>query len=110
MDEKEGRRQREETTKQIRKNKKEESFLLKRPGLNQEKETPEIASSGSDHSQRKLGTVNDIPELTRILISPTSTEEELVQATRGFRRILSVERDPPVDEVLNAGVLPPFCL
>jgi hypothetical protein len=105
MDEKEGRRRREETTRQIRKNKKEES-MLKRRGLNQEKETPEIASS--DLSQRKLGTVNDIPELTRMLTSPTSTEEELVQATRGFRRILSVERDPPVDDVLNAGVLPHF--
>jgi hypothetical protein len=107
MDEKEGRRRREETTRQIRKSKKEES-LLKRRGLNQEKETPEIGSSSSDLLQRKLGTVNDIPELTRILISPTSTEEELVQATRGFRRILSVECDPPVDEVLNAGVLPHF--
>jgi hypothetical protein len=66
-----------------------------------------IAASGSDldKSQRKLGTVQDIPELKRILTSPTSTDEERVEATRGFRRILSVERDPPVDEVLNAGVL-----
>jgi hypothetical protein len=107
MDEKEGRRRREETTRQIRKSKKEES-LLKRRGLNQEKETPEIGSSGSELSQRKLGTVNDIPELTRMLTLPASTDTERIEATRGFRRILSVERDPPVDEVLNAGVLPHF--
>ena len=33
-------------------------------------------------------------------------KKSIVEATRGFRRILSVERDPPVNEVLNAGVLP----
>jgi hypothetical protein len=69
-----------------------------------------IAASGSDldKSKRKLGTVQDIPALKQILMSPTSTDEERVEATRGFRRILSVERNPPVDEVLNAGVLPFF--
>jgi importin subunit alpha-1 len=108
MDEKEGRRRREETTRQIRKNKKEESLWKRRIGLNQEKETSEVANSDSELSQRKLGTVNDIPELTRILTSPASTDVERIEATRGFRRILSVERDPPVDEVLNAGVLPHF--
>lgn len=78
-------------------------------GCNQEKETPAIANIvPSELSKRKLGSVSDIPELTRILTSTTSTEQELIDATRGFRRILSVERDPPVDAVLNAGVLPCF--
>ena len=34
--------------------------------------------------------------------------EEMVEATRGFRRLLSVERDAPVDTVVEAGVLPIF--
>lgn len=29
-----------------------------------------------------------------------------MEATRGFRRILSVDRDPPVDAVLQAGIIP----
>jgi importin subunit alpha-1 len=98
MDDKEGRRRREETTRQIRKSKKEESLRKRRMGANQA-ENVAVPSTGST-------TINDIPELRRILTSTASTNEEVVEATRGFRRILSVERDPPVDEVLNAGVLP----
>lgn len=62
-------------------------------------------SDASKLSNRKLGSIQDIPELTRLLKCPTVSDEHRVEATRGFRRILSVERDPPVDEVLKAGVL-----
>lgn len=68
-----------------------------------------MASTGSDTSETKMGaraTVADIPKLTQILNHPSSTPEEIVEATRGFRRILSVERNPPVETVLQAGVLP----
>ena len=78
-------------------------------GCNQEKETSQINSSGSDCSdlsQKKNFSVADIPELAKLLKSFDSSEQDLLGATRGFRRILSVERDPPVDAVLNAGVLP----
>jgi importin subunit alpha-1 len=109
MDDKEGRRRREETTRQIRKSKKEESLRKRRMGANQA-ENVAIPSTGSDNGDKKptktTNTINDIPELRRILTSTASTNEEVVEATRGLRRILSVERDPPVDEVLNAGVLP----
>ena len=109
MDDKEGRRRREETTRQIRKSKKEESLRKRRMGANQA-ENVAITSTESDNADKrptkKTNNINDIPELRRILTSTASTNEEVVEATRGFRRILSVERDPPVDEVLNAGVLP----
>ena len=35
-----------------------------------------------------------------------STKEQLIEAVRGVRRLLSVERNPPINEVLSAGVLP----
>eukprot|EP00339_Tiarina_fusa_P001100 CAMPEP_0117055134 /NCGR_PEP_ID=MMETSP0472-20121206/38213_1 /TAXON_ID=693140 ORGANISM="Tiarina fusus, Strain LIS" /NCGR_SAMPLE_ID=MMETSP0472 /ASSEMBLY_ACC=CAM_ASM_000603 /LENGTH=544 /DNA_ID=CAMNT_0004770997 /DNA_START=55 /DNA_END=1689 /DNA_ORIENTATION=+ len=110
LDDKEGRRRREETTRQIRKNKREENIAKRRQMTPAPSASTDITATGSDidKSQRKLGALEDIPELTRMLTSPTSSDEEKVEATRGFRRILSVERNPPVDEVLAAGVLPFF--
>ena len=105
IDEGDGRRRREETTRQIRKNKREENLRKRRQATNINA-VPSITPSSSDLSQRKLGSISDIPELTTILNNPASTEQQLAEATRGFRRMLSVERDPPVDAVLNAGVMP----
>ena len=99
-----GRRRREETNHQIRKNKKEENLRKRRLGM--EKEVVAIANNGSsDISKKKHASVEDIPELTKILTAPSSTEEEILEATRGFRRILSVEPEPPVQAVLDSGAL-----
>lgn len=105
LDQSEGRRRREETTRQIRKEKKEENLRKRRQGVDSQQNV-EIASSCSGRpSQRNFSTVQDIPEMKRILLSPHSSQEEILEATRGFRRILSVESSPPVQEVLDAGVL-----
>ena len=83
-----GRRRREETNHQIRKNKKEENLRKRRLGM--EKEVVAIANNGSsDISKKKHASVEDIPELTKNLTAPSSTEQEILEATRGFRRILS---------------------
>lgn len=64
------------------------------------------ASPVLDNNASKRATVDDIPQFKNVLTSPSSTPEEIVEATRGFRRILSVERDPPVDAVIEADVIP----
>lgn len=103
-----GRRRRQETTRQIRKAKKDENLLKRRMAV------PAITPSSSDDTDTMSGgkktsySVADIPELTKTLKNPTATEEQKEEATRAFRRILSVEANPPVDEVLQAGVLPDF--
>lgn len=77
-------------------------------GMNQAEETM-VEIGGSQNltdNVVKRATIEEIPQFKATLISPTSTMEEIVEATRGFRRILSVERDPPVDAVLEAGILP----
>ena len=48
----------------------------------------------------------DLPQLKAVFISHLSTREQLIEAVRGVRRLLSVERNPPINEVLSAGVLP----
>jgi len=34
--------------------------------------------------------------------------ERMINATQSFRRVLSIERNPPIQRVLNCGVLPRF--
>lgn len=107
VDNSDGRRRREETTRQIRKNKKEEQLRKRRMGMAQSEEM--VTASGNqtpENNATKRVTVEDIPKLKTLLLSSTASMEETIEATRGFRRILSAERDPPVDDILAAGVLP----
>lgn len=74
---------------------------------------PAIAPSSSDDTETMSGgkktktySTVDIPELTKTLRNPTATLEQKEEATRGFRRILSVDTNPPVEAVLQAGILP----
>jgi hypothetical protein len=70
--------------------------------------TPVSSTDDSDPMVEKKTTYNvtDIPELTKMMKSTTATQQQKEGATRGFRKILSVELNPPVDAVLQAGVLP----
>jgi importin subunit alpha-1 len=65
-------------------------------------------SSVGESNHRELGAVSDIGVLTQMLTSSESSEEVQVEATRGFRRMLTDDKNPPVQEVLQAGVLPFF--
>ena len=68
--------------------------------------------SSSDDTETMSGgkksfyTAGDIPALTETLKSVSSSEQQQEEAIRGIRKILSVERNPPVDEVLQAGLGP----
>eukprot|EP00980_Cylindrotheca_fusiformis_P023151 scaffold10199_cov146-Cylindrotheca_fusiformis.AAC.8 len=101
-----GRRRRQETTRQIRKAKKDENLLKRRM------EVLPITATNSDDTdtmsggKKTLQIVADIPGLVASMRNPTATLEQKTDATRDIRRILSAERTPPVEEVLQAGVLP----
>jgi len=56
----------------------------------------------------KVYTAADIPELMSILSQPNINDDGLLEVARGFRKILSVEHNPPVHAVLASGVLPAF--
>jgi len=110
----EGRRRRADTTLKIRKQKKEQQLKKKRAGLlsapvdtaftsslNQQPDNVGL-SSGKDAKP----TIADAPRLKAMLISPVASEETLVEATRGFRRILSVEKNIPARELIDMGIVP----
>jgi hypothetical protein len=101
IDPAQGRRNRAETQLQIRKGKKEENLMKRRmmATTSAESQAAENASSATAAtSSKKVSTVDDIPSLMAVITNGSSTDDELVEAVRGFRRMLSIERDPPVSE------------
>jgi importin subunit alpha-1 len=102
------RRNRQETRVQLRKNKKEENLMKRRMAAPSSTAAAVQSNHESDPSSstKKVATVNDIPQLMAVITTETSTVDQVVEAVRGFRRMLSVERNPPVEEVINSGVLP----
>eukprot|EP00727_Mastigamoeba_balamuthi_P007836 m51a1_g3673 putative importin alpha (546) ;mRNA; f:281546-283840 len=91
------RRKREEQQLQIRKQKREESMLKRR---NLQHLGPEDDSEAPDASKANF------PELLA-KINSADAEQQLVAAI-SFRKLLSIEHQPPIDEVVALGVVPRF--
>lgn len=69
---------------------------------------PATGSSDAGDDKNRIYNKNDIPELMTVFLQSTSTETDILKALQGFRRMLSVEANPPVEEVLQAGALEHF--
>lgn len=102
VDAEEGRRRREDNMVEIRKNKREENLLKKRrEGLLQAQQFPSTAAVS--HLDKKLET---LPELIAGVWSDDSSLQ--LECTTQFRKLLSIERNPPIEEVIQSGVVPRF--
>ncbi|KAA8543049.1 hypothetical protein F0562_021456 [Nyssa sinensis] len=101
VDAEEGRRRREDNMVEIRKNKREESLLKKRrEGLQTQQFPTSINVSQVD---RKL---ESLPAMVAGVWSDESNLQ--LEATTQFRKLLSIERNPPIEEVIQSGVVPRF--
>ncbi|XP_062207331.1 importin subunit alpha-1a-like [Phragmites australis] len=98
VDAEEGRRRREDNMVEIRKNRREESLLKKRrEGL--QAQVPVPAS----------GVEKKLESLPAMVSGVYSDENNLqLEATTQFRKLLSIERSPPIEEVIQSGVVPRF--
>lgn len=102
----EGRRRRTDTTIMIRKNKKEQQLKKRRENcsgldINLSSKIDDIQFSSNEKP-----TIADVPRLKAVLLSPNASGQELVEATRGIRRILSVEKNIPARELCDSGIVP----
>ncbi|EFA85470.1 putative importin subunit alpha B [Heterostelium album PN500] len=91
IDADDARRKREEVALSIRKNKREDSLAKKRniksdPSLNQRLENLPAMVSGLQ----------------------SQNYDQILQSTIAFRKLLSIERSPPIQEVIETGVVPLF--
>mmetsp|Transcript_45341 Transcript_45341/g.66779 ORF Transcript_45341/g.66779 Transcript_45341/m.66779 type:complete len:563 (+) Transcript_45341:167-1855(+) len=125
------RRRRTDTTIKLRKEKKTEGLAKRRamtptvipvtPVLIPPEESHQSTSmntntvsstavniSSAVANSKRLYTVAEIPLLMQKLSAEGVSDEEILDAVRGFRRMLSMEYSPPVREVIDCGVLPTF--
>jgi len=109
VDADEARRRREDNLVEIRKNKREDNLLKKRrEGFNSNHHLL------SNH-QLSDATPSPVPiekrlESIPLMVQGVWSEDPgaQVEATAQFRKLLSIERCPPIDEVIKAGVVPRF--
>lgn len=112
IDADEVRRRREDTTIQIRKNKKEERLNQRRKmgsmALQQDGTNSSVAPNGgldmgptSEYMAERLA---QLPEMVKGAHSPDPAVQ--LEAVSGFRRLLSIEKNPPIREVIETGVVP----
>ncbi|GAV61519.1 Arm domain-containing protein/IBB domain-containing protein [Cephalotus follicularis] len=101
VDAEEGRRRREDNMVEIRKSKREESLQKKRrEGLQSHQLPTSIHSSAVEKKLEHLPSM-----VAGVWSDDTSLQHE---ATTQFRKLLSIERSPPIEEVIQAGVVPRF--
>ncbi|RDX59020.1 Importin subunit alpha-2, partial [Mucuna pruriens] len=102
VDADEGRRRREDNMVEIRKSKREESLQKKRrDGLQSQSQFP---------APLQTSTVDKKLESLPSMVAGVWSEDNSLQleATTQFRKLLSLERSPPIEEVIQAGVVPRF--
>lgn len=111
IDRDEARRQREDNLVGIRKAKREENLMKKR------REKMGATSFGPIHGDLDSSTTDSntslattlharMPQMVAGVFSNNPTDQ--VQHTLEFRRLLSIERNPPIEEVISQNVVPRF--
>lgn len=112
FDVEDGRRRRTETTINLRKDKKNEGLAKRRarglatPAVPSSADPMSSAPTNSINSSKKIYTPEDIPSLSQMLSKPNVDDATLLEVAQGFRKVMSVETNPPVDAVLASGILP----
>ncbi|KAK4783315.1 hypothetical protein SAY86_007689 [Trapa natans] len=103
VDADEGRRRREDNLVEIRKSKREESLLKKRrEGL----QTQQFTSPVVAHTTNMEKKIESLPQMIAGVWSDNHPLQ--LEATTQFRKLLSIERSPPIEEVIQSGVVPRF--
>ncbi|KAL5700976.1 hypothetical protein ACHQM5_026364 [Ranunculus cassubicifolius] len=101
VDAEEGRRRREDNMVEIRKNKREESLQKKRREGMQNQPFP--TAMHASNIEKKL---ESLPSMVGGVWSDDNALQ--LEATTQFRKLLSIERSPPIEEVIASGVVPRF--
>ncbi|KAE8679275.1 Importin subunit alpha-2 [Hibiscus syriacus] len=101
VDAEEGRRRREDNMVEIRKNRCEESLQKKRREGLQAQPMP-----ASLHSSAVVKKLEYLPAMVAGVWSDDNNLQ--LEATTQFRKLLSIEHSPPIEEVIQAGVVPRF--
>ncbi|KAL8094499.1 hypothetical protein AgCh_036144 [Apium graveolens] len=102
VDADEGRRRREDNMVEIRKNRREENLMKKRREGVQAPQLENLSATAVLLEQR----LESIPAMVASVFSDDGHLR--LEATAYFRKLLSIERNPPIEEVIKTGVVPRF--
>jgi HEAT repeat protein len=91
---------------EIRKSKREESLQKKRREGLQANQLPQFAPSSVPASSTVEKKLESLPAMVGGVWSDDRSLQ--LEATTQFRKLLSIERSPPIEEVIDAGVVPRF--
>uniref|UniRef100_M4EPP5 IBB domain-containing protein n=1 Tax=Brassica campestris TaxID=3711 RepID=M4EPP5_BRACM len=110
VDADEARRRREDNLVEIRKNKREDSLLKKRrEGMMLQQQQQQPLGAGLDALQSAAAVEKRLEGIPMMVQGVYSDDPQAqLEATTQFRKLLSIERSPPIDEVIKAGVIPRF--
>lgn len=89
------RRRRTEVTVELRKNKRDEHILKRR-------NVPQIDSTDSEENEKP------VQQSLESIVQDASSDKPAVQlsAVQAARKLLSSDRNPPIDDLINSGILP----
>ncbi|KAI3815478.1 hypothetical protein L1987_15147 [Smallanthus sonchifolius] len=102
VDAEEGRRRREDNMVEIRKNRREESLQKKRREGIAASQFPVPYSICREEDT----ALENLPAMVAGVWSDDNNMQ--LEATTLFRKLLSIERSPPIEEVIQSGVVPRF--
>eukprot|EP01113_Clastostelium_recurvatum_P047510 TRINITY_DN848_c0_g1_i1.p1 TRINITY_DN848_c0_g1~~TRINITY_DN848_c0_g1_i1.p1 ORF type:complete len:535 (-),score=139.79 TRINITY_DN848_c0_g1_i1:316-1920(-) len=108
IDADDARRKREEANVEIRKGKREDLFSKRRNIVAGAGSAASPAPAGATRTYDS-GIAQKLENLPQMVAGVNSQDpNHQLEATTAFRKLLSIERSPPIEEVINSGVVPRF--